>query len=359
MSQLRTPRLRLYALALASILAIAAAPAAQAQLSGSLTAQQVSCNEAQLKNLLLRLAVTGGGGQATDRPANLLVTYSNSYGFYEGLAVDNQSPLTVAPGTAVTPEGLLAFHINPSIRQLLLNPARPQLEQVSLEREALSSSFIVPGAAGVLNVTLNPTLVATPSADAVALINNLDNFDELQTCTGYVASSTKAGRGLTLAGLTTPCHTALTAQDRLVFSILERVLRVSVLGANPGNAEVAIYRGTSPNLYQVDVYPLTPAGGSLKHVAFELTINSDGAGRLTTGQVRLLPACSGGATSGCSDATVGIRLFLFAPVFSGTETRETGKPAYALTYNPGGGTPSPVAVDFAQLLDGTTWNGGF
>lgn len=344
------------ALALSPVLA---APPAEAQ-DGTLTGTEVACNEGQLMDLLERMRVTHPAGVTNARSTTLFLTYSNQFGFYEGLVVSNQSPLTAANAGAAAPETLLAFHVNPSVRRLLLNPERQPLDQVSLEREDTGSTFVAPNSPDAVILTLNPTLASDQEAGNARLqINNFLMPATGQTCNGFLSTSIRPGRGLTQLGLTTPCHTAFTEQDRTVFALLQRMLRVQVGGAGGArDSEVAIYRGEEPGTYRIDIYPVAADGTtSLGHAALVLTVETDGAGALTGGQLALLDACAGGATSGCSNAAVPIQVFLFPPVFAGTEVRLSSAATVTLNATPGATGATPVEVDFGQLLAGTTWNG--
>lgn len=345
--------------ALVLTLALTALPAfAQ---DSTLTSSQVACNENQLMDLLERMRVLHPAGVANPRPTTLFLTYSNMFGFYEGLVVSNQVPITAANAGAADPETLLAFHLNPSVRRLLLNPNRPTLDQVSLQREDSGSNFVAPNSPEAVILTLNPTLESDEDAGNGRLqINNFLMPPAGQTCNGFLTSSLRPGRGLTQSGLVTPCHTNFSELDRTVFALLQRMLRVQVGGAGTArDTEIAIYRGEEPQTYRIDIYPVAADGTtSLGHVALELTVETDGTGTLTGGQLTLLDTCAGGATSGCSNAVVPIQVFLFPPVFAGTQVRLNSTPSIAVNATPGATGATPVAIDFGQLLAGTTWNDG-
>jgi hypothetical protein len=349
-------------LALASTLAtfstLAAGPALAQE--NTLTGTQVACNENQLMDLLERMTVSHPAGVTNARSTTLFLTYSNMFGFYEGTVVSNQSPLVAANAGAAAPETLLAFHINPSVRRLLLNPTREPLDQVSLEREDTASNFVAPNSPNAVILALNPTLASNEEAGNARLqINNFLMPATGQTCNGFLSTSIRPGRGLTQLGLTTPCHTAFSALDRTVFALLQRMLRVQIGGAGGArDSEIAIYRGEEPQTYRIDIYPVAADGTtSLGRVALLLTVETDGAGAATGGQLALLDACTGGATSGCSDAAVPVQVFLFPPVFAGTQVRLSTAAAVTLNATPGATGAAPVDIDFGQLLAGTTWNG--
>ncbi|HEV8581273.1 MAG TPA: hypothetical protein VGX68_19585 [Thermoanaerobaculia bacterium] len=334
---------------------LAAGSVAAQPLSNPLTSEQVACNEAQLAGLLDRLSVDAIHHQTTEQSQTwavlsriLLVTYSNRFGFFEGLAVAGW----IAPGDdtaegTVRGESFLAFDLNPSIRTTLANPARQRLAQISLMREETSSTLVGSGSPETLAVFLNPT--AVPNATSGRLeINNL----QTAAPSGQARSAdTKPGRGL--AGLTSPCHTELTDFDRFVFEVLERIFRVQAPGNPARGSKVAIFRGEEPLTYRVDVYPV----GAKGKVALDLALQVDGEGRLQTGSLRILPGCAAGAQLGCSSAGIPLDFFLFPPVSGGTgQTRVTSDLMTEISFKPGT-TPSPVTADFIRLLGKTLWNG--
>jgi len=344
--------------ALASFLVLAAAaaalPASAQPLSNTLTAEQVACNESQLQQLLQRMTLNRGTGANRSRALTLFVTYSNPYGFYEGLAVMNQAPLRASgPLSAAEAEQLLAFHINPSIRTLLINPARPMLAQISLEREDAGSNLVGAGGATAISLSLNPTLGT--GATGSLRINNF-TATNAQACGGVSSVDVKPGRGLISAGLLTPCHTLFSDFDRTVFAILERTLRVQS-ASGVVDAKIALYRGEQPFTYRIDVYPLSSSGQMSGKIALLLTLNVDGAGQISTGQLSVLPTCVGIERSGCSNSETSFQIFLLPPVFAGVEGRTASGPSFSLAYQ-FGTTPAPVTIDWNSLLSGTSWNGG-
>lgn len=337
-------------------LVLAAGSAAAQPLSNPLTPEQVACNEAQLASLLDRLSVDGiHHQQATAQSQTwsvlsrtLLVTYSNRFGFFEGLAVAGWTvPGPDAPEGAVRSESFLAFSLNPSIRTTLANPARPPLAQISLMREEPSSTLVSSSSPEALAVFLNPT--AAPNATAGRL--EINNLQTAAAQNGLARSAdTKPGRGL--AGLVTPCHTELTDFDRFVFEILERVFRVQAPGNPARGAKIAIFRGEEPLTYRIDVYPL----GANGKVALDLALKVDGEGHLQTGSLRVLPTCAAGLQLGCTSATIALDFFLFPPVSGSSQTRVASDLMTELSFQPGT-TPSSAIADFIRLLGKTTWNG--
>jgi hypothetical protein len=340
-----------FALTLATLTLLTAPAASADDLTHALTSADVACNEAQLRVLLSHFSVARPAGGSPARPTTLLASYSNRYGFYDGLLVANQQPLVAAAGETAAPEQILAFHLNPSIRELLLNPARDPLPQISLEREDTASSYVPAGDPAALILYLDPTIDQT-GGDARLQINNFTLPAPGQTSNGALATSTKPGRGLdTVLSL---CHMDFTDFDRFVFSVLERTLRAEVLGSGSADAKIAIFRGTGGLTYRINVFPTAaPFPGK---VAFQLTVQAAADGHLTGGQLAVLPTCPQGQQLGCTNSSLGVRLWVFPPVFAGSEVRQAGGPAVSLTYQTGQALPAAVAVDWERLLAGTTWN---
>jgi hypothetical protein len=144
-----------------------------AELTRPLTAEEVACNERQLEQLLSRIQSGDEVYGYPQVPKGLFVTYSNSVGFYEGLALSMQwwrlDIGQVPPDRAI--EHYLAFNINPSIRTLLVNPARPELGQVSLGREQSNSNLVSPGSYFELKVAIDPSLPGNPQPDLLEINN--------------------------------------------------------------------------------------------------------------------------------------------------------------------------------------------
>lgn len=347
------------ALSAAALSLILAAGASAQPLTNDLTSEQVVCNESQLASLLNRTSLQGVNDPQNNLSLTLLMSYSNPFGFFEGLAVANQAPFTASnPGGTTRPESFLAFSLNPSIRRTLLNPNRQPLEQVTLVREETSSNLVGASASNALAVFLNPTLGGNDNNPGRLQINNIGETTAAQ-CGLRRGSDIKPGRGLTLAGLTTNCHTRFTDFDRMVFEILQRTFRVQ----SPTNAaqdfEVAIFRGEEELTYRIDVYPVGTNGASnAGRLALELTLIPNGSGGIQTGSLRILPNCTSGLQSGCTSSTMAINVFLVPPVFGGVEIRLTSDIVAQLSFQPGTATPAPATVDFGELLEGTAWADG-
>ncbi|HBL27666.1 MAG TPA: hypothetical protein DD490_12585, partial [Acidobacteria bacterium] len=136
-------------------------------------------------------------------------------------------------------ERYLAFSVTKA-RTIFLNPDRSELPQVSLSREESASNLVESGP--WFNVIL--TLDASLGGGEPLSINNLAEPPVEAAHNGFVATSTKPGRGLVADRLLTPCHNKLTDFDRHVFTVLQRVVRASDLNQfYQPDMEVAIFRG--------------------------------------------------------------------------------------------------------------------
>jgi hypothetical protein len=323
--------------------------------SNALTNAQVTCNETQLQSLLQRMTLQGTGTQSANLSLTLLVSYSNPYGFFEGLAVVNQTPISVATAGSTRPESFLAFSINPSIRTTLLNPTRPLLDQVTLVREETNSNLVSSNSPTAINLSLNPTLAANATSGLLE-INNVQASGS--QCSQVLNADLKPGRGLIQAGLTTPCHTLFTDFDRFVFEVLERTFRVAAPSNPAQDFKVAIYRGEQPFTYRIDVYPVGSNGTLGNPVALLLTLATDASGNLANGVLQLLPACAGGQTTGCTNPqSLALTFYLVPPVFGGSQVRLNSDVQTTFPLAAGATTATPVSFSFAQILTGTSWNG--
>ncbi len=351
--------------ALLPILAVLALVAQAALLSSAargsdLFSEEVACNRAQLVALLGRARVETPPGLAPPRPTTLFLTYSSRYGFFQGLALDGPWHNETDGSAVVMPEYHLAFGLNPTLRDILLNPERPLLDQVGLAREESNTTRVPAGSPHVLSVTLDPTLAsslgAQPARAALLVINNLADG-----AAGRRSSDSKPGRGLAVDHVTDLCHARLTERDLQVFAILQRTLRVRAHG--PGfdyDTEIALYRGAADGSYLAEAFAVDPAGAEVGSVALAVEIGLDAGGRLGQGMVRGLPACLPGSSPPCSALALPFDVFLAPPSFpGGGEFDAEGPDTVHLSFTPGAPpAPDDVAapVDFGALLSGTTWN---
>ncbi len=336
--------------------------AARADLTVPLTAEQVACDRAQLERMLGRMRATAPFLQGIQVPTTLLLSHGYPSGVYEGLAISNEfDRQTASPdGLPVPPpEHHLAFHLNPSVRTLLLNPERPTVGQVSLNREQSSSNLVPPGLPTNITLMLDPSLPGNSAPDRLE-INNLEALLPGSTYNGFLANSTKPGRGLGADGLLQACHDSVTDQDRKVFLLLSRMLRVLAevetdFGVVFGDLEIALFRLQDEHTYRAEVEVLTPDGTPSGQIALELIVEWTPSGHLTNGSLRVLPRCSEGLTHDCTNIQYQAQIYLVPPVFPG-QTRWVYSPKVGIFIYATQPSPAPAAVNFEDLLKDTTWN---
>jgi hypothetical protein len=331
-------------------------PLEAVDLTQPLTAEEVACNEGQLERLLRRMNSAQEAYRTPQLPNNLLVTYSNSVGFYEGLVATSRW-FRLGPGEAppVPPyEHYLAFNLNPSIRTLLLNPRRPALSQVSLNREQSSSNFVAPDSYFSLTLRLKQIL----GSGETLVINNFAEPAVGEPYNGFLANSTLPGRGLSADRLLAPCHEKFTEFDRHVFAILERMARALALNvALLPDSEISIFRGEAPNAYRVNVYPIYEGLEERGRLATELAISWTTSGKLESAAMRILPDCTAEGQNGCTALrSASPVLFLIPPVAGGSEQYPSDASKNGVFYVWNEGPSAPKSIDLGALLAHTTWN---
>lgn len=336
-------------------------PAAAEDPRVTLTPGEVFCNGEQLVELVGRMEVLDPRGNLPGAVHSLFVSYSNRHGFYDGLVVGMPRfrPTAEPPVTVVGPgpEHQLGFHVNPSVRELLLNPERTPLAQVSLAREASTSNLVTVPVGGTnpfaAVVALNPTLGGHGPGDLV--IDNLLLPPPDPTVGGVRPADTKPGRGLSEEGLTTPCHDRFTDLDRRIFSILQRTLRVELHDPARGlryDTRIALFRDEDPAEYRATVFPVDPETGERRaplHVT--IRVETDESGYLTSGHLSV-------ASPELVDYPVEGRVAIVRPLFGGVDREYLAEVSYPV------GTPLPAApesfwdFDWRDVLADTAWNEG-
>jgi hypothetical protein len=339
------------------VLALASSAAMAAELTQALTAEEVACNEKQLERLLQRMKA---GKEIywplPQLPTTLLVSYSNAAGFFDGLLATSQYFRVdigqVPPEQAV--EHYLAFNLNPSVRSLLLNPARPELAQVGLNREQSSSNLVEPGGYYDLTLELDPTLGGGDSL----VINNFAEPPAGEPYNGFLGNSTKPGRGLIADGLLKPCHGKLTDFDRHVFSVLQRMVRGLVIDLFLApDSEFSIFRGSEPHTYRINYYPVFAHYETRGHLAVEIQLDWTPQGKLTSARWTALPACTSAAEPGCTAlAEISPGVYLIPPVLGGVTPYPNDSLRNGVFFLWQQGPSAPVVLDMEALLAHTTWN---
>lgn len=224
---------------------------------------------------------------------------------------------------------------------------------MSLNREESTSNLVQPGGFFDIVLTLDPTL----GGGEPLVINNFEEPALGEPYNGFIANSTKPGRGLTLDGLLTPCHGKLTEFDRHVLAILQRIFRAGSMSDfhNP-DIEIALFRGENPDTYRLNVYPIYENFEPRGRMAVELQIFRNAAGKLITGEMRALSGCVVEGQSGCTSLQgSSVMAYLIPPVFGGHEYSH-GSFANGVFYVWYEGPSAPKTIDLEALLANTTWN---
>lgn len=343
-------------LLVSTVSAVLAGVPAGAETSHTLTAAQVACDRAQLGALVARTSVLGLDGGVAPVVQSVLLGYSNRFGFYEGLAVGMPlyratiEPAGIAFGPG--PEHQLAFHLDPSVRQLLLNPERLPLPQVSMTREVSSSSLVAADSLFAVQVRVRPTLASGTGPNGGDLV--IDNLI-VPGPEGFRPADTKPGRGLTAAGLTEPCHTRRTDLDRRVFAILQRTLRVELVDGERGlryDTRIALFRREEPGVFGADVYAVDPETGALLDGSLDLLLeaHADPSGRLRDGRLLV------GSFDLPGNPRVNGTVQIVHPLFGGVDSEYQA--VVSAPVNPPTSAVWDLPFDWAEVLDGTTWNPG-
>lgn len=340
------------------------------------TPEEVACTRAALAELLSRLTVTDAAGQLPTVPQTLFLSRRGE-GSFEGLVVGASgwralsSPVgePAEPG----PEHHLAFQVHPGSRDLLANPERPPLPQVTLVREAQGTSLVAPGSPFEVHLHLDPTLrddagdenrVARPSpspSPAAIRIDNLEvAFDPrdggAQSDGGAglrrgTPADTGPGRGVP-ADLGTGCGDVPEARERRVLAVLQRTLRPRLVDEIAGtvyDARVALYVGREPDEVRALIRLVEPFSRSLLPGELELAVSAaaGGDGRLLgSGGMRLVRR-----TGALTEVRGAIELV--QPGVPGLE--RAGETVAALTVDPVVLAAAEL-FDWHEVLEPTAWN---
>jgi hypothetical protein len=327
----------------------------------------VACQELQLERLERRFAAFSGLS-----PSIFFWRASPSGGRFEGLYAP-QGVHFVAEDF-LRDEEQLSFEIYFKSEALLLNPARLPLVETTLARRDVESTLREP----------NPDLDFDVSFEAAGgAINPLYPRVPVQISGVHSErSATRVGRGPLEDDLLSACQPEPTATDAKILRLISRSLRPTCW-ASPAvcntfgfRYKVTLYRAEEPYTYRANIYtyvydcededpPETQCPYSEpERIVLEFRFHRS-AGRLTTGTVRILPACSGGQTTGCStqEPFFSQGIFVLPPLWAGHETQ--GNEALArgayLSYLYQGFEDNVFSadLDWADLLKDTVWNEGF
>jgi hypothetical protein len=206
---------------------------------------------------------------------------------------------------------------------------------VSLGREQSNSNLVSPGSYFELKVAIDPSLPGNPHPDFLE-INNYVVPAVGEPYNGFLANSTKPGRGLSEDGLLTPCHDKFTDFDRHVFAILERMIRFFYAGFGLDDWKGAIFRGMDSHTYRFNIFPFEGARNSRwGRAAGVIHLSWTPEGRLTKGTWQMLPVCSNGQELGCTTIEYLTQAAMVPPVLGGVEHPTLTQPLLvARSYTP-------------------------
>ncbi|HEV7515603.1 MAG TPA: hypothetical protein VGR07_04820 [Thermoanaerobaculia bacterium] len=334
---------------------LASAPVANAQVTRQLTPAEVSCNATQLSGLTARTSILVGPNFA-DKPLTSVETFGSKTGGFAGLVYSDQ--LTSRGVRAATPEHHLWFSTNPDEVKLLRNPARLQLDSISLTRNDLNSDLVTFNDEDSLAVQIDPTLNPDNNTnDSTKLLVDNVSLDD-----AGITSDAKPGRGL--VAIVPSCHGNFTATDLHVLVVLAKTVRVIAYDTNSATSGsrlvtqfVDLYRGTGAvaiaggvrTTYLGDVYL---GGSTFQRVSFSLTIDLGNDGTLGNATLQILPACSSAGQTGCTVATSEVRIFVVKPVGAGQFWSTAGNPTVCVG---AGGCAAQVTFSWGERLAGTSW----
>jgi hypothetical protein len=342
-----------------ALFALLGVPAAAQPFGQPLSAEQVACEERQLERLQHRMWVHLEGSTL------LLWRASAGGGLYRGIV--STSELGFLTGGRVHQEEQLAFDLLLKAEEDLLDPRRPRKPQAALVRRDVASNLNpaveVPFHVLDLNVDLAPEVV-DPSAPRLPLrISN-------RLAVGAGADD-RAGRGIAIDDLLSPCHAQVSDFDLRVFAILARTVRpsqcllepFSTCGAGLERYKSVFFRGAEPLTYRLNIYPNLFTGITDARVAFLFHLQLDAQGRLLGGDLQALPLCASTDQVGCTNAfNPNFALFVLPPVRPGTERQgeaEFRRAAHLnLEYDSSPHNILQDTVDWQDLLRDTAWNDG-
>jgi hypothetical protein len=380
------------------------AVAAQAEPVGRtfpLTASEVVCTELTLGRIERRMASVGSGLIVGTLGTLALWPRPGGGGAYSGIARvrDFNSWTDFLEGKEHFGEADLAFDLLFTTDRSFLDPHSPLAPQATLVRRDPGSNLVLDhavdnpgsGAGGccmsadpepicVFDPTcpqiLNLDLSAVPG-DSVRpfmplVINNAaaatPSFTGLPA--ELLAAASGTGPGIAADALAESCGGTITTFDAHVFEILARTLTLSpcylkdLNGSQCGlvGYNVVLFRGTDPHVFRANIYDLQYLCDDFGNcysttgpLELEFHVNWDGRGRLTTGNVAVLPECRRGENVDCSAPFIEdfAGVFILPPIFPGHGEEEPpafhGAPYLRVTPNRANQILK-AAIDWAALL---------
>lgn len=351
---------RWVAVASAGLGAFLSAAVSLAQVGAPLTSQQVACEARQLRRLESRTV-------APQSESTIFLWRSTpAGGVYQGAVISTSITRARPSNRFQRFEKQLAFDLILREGEDFLDPRRTLLPQATLVRREAATNFDERTDSQKLDLTLD-LAPQVPNPYSPTLPVRIDVRREGR------GQDDGAGRGITIEDLATPCHGEVTAFDRQVFSILARTLRGTYCYSGPVACGIdslgfraILYRGEEPLIYRAEFFQYSQSGDENgihygeAQTTLEFRLQVSAEGRLTGGDVRILPLCEPGQTEGCSSFfNPSIALFVLPPIRAGVERQDASvfrRGAYLFVDFFGSGNEVLSAiVNWADLLRGTAW----
>lgn len=321
---------------------------------------EVVCEENQGHRLLLRMG--------TDfTPPNLFVWRSAaSGGVYRGLLAPAFS--RDLAGHFLRDEQQMAFDLIFKDEEDFLNPARRRLPQATLVRRETAFNLKA-GPPGTPTLSVKVDLV--PDEDPTLFQLPLKITNEPGK-----GRDDRAGRGVTADDLTSACHDQVSDFDLKVASVLSRTVRAfdcvtvtpTVESCQGSSYKAVVFRGQDPLSYRMDLFRYAVVGldnGQLEYFEFRLALlfrfQVDGQGRLSAGDVQLLPECKPADQPNCTrGAALDTIVLVLPPIWPGRQTQGPEVLSRgALLKIRFFGDPAAITsatINWADLLKDSTWN---
>jgi len=332
-----------------------------------LTQAQVDCEERQLMRLQRRMVSGQFGAQL------YLWRSSPTGGTYRGVAgAVLMTGDALDRGTWEREEVQLPFDLILRQEEDFLDPRRPRLPQATLVRRDAASNLLV-----------NPDVFHSVDAQidlAPEVPNPFEPRMPLRITNRLnpgAGQADRAGRSLLSDDLVSACHSEVTDFDLKVFSILARTVRPSECllagpGCGPGTGAIRVvfFRGTEPLTYRMNVirYGLNcfgddPCYYAESTIAFLFHLQVDEQGHLMGGDAQALGWCTDAGQLSChTTSSPDVALFVMPPLRPGIDKQgppEFRRSAELRLYFEGyEGNVLHDTVNWADLLRGTSWNGG-
>jgi hypothetical protein len=327
-----------------------------------LTPEQLACEERQLGRLTYRAV-------GMDPESNLFLWRSSpGGGWYGGLFAAGL--MTDPANQPLRREDQLAFDLILKEELDFLDPARKPLPQATLVRRDKASS-LGPPTVGYTQVTFDLALEAPDPTEARSPL----------TITGFLLPGSghrdRAARSIIAEDLLTSCHSQVSAFDLKIFEILARTVRASsclplgIFGCRfPTRFKGFIFRGAEPLTYRMNLMRYESAcfdDGTCSYgqagVALLFRFQADSTGRLTGGDVQVLPRCDELSDVGCSSTlSLAIAIYIMPPLRPSVEVQ--GPEVFArsarlnIDYQGSEENVLYTTINWADLLRDTAWNGG-